>query len=842
MIRIEGRTRQRSERQDRLDRAMEWLLIALLAFAPFAFGAVEAWSEEIVVVLAAAIAICFCVKMAVARNMSVTWTWAYVPVLAVIAVAVVQIIPLPVRLVGLISPNTVAQKTELLADLYGTDTLPSFMPISFYPCATRHDLRLVLAAAVVFVVVLNVFRRPGQITRLLFAVAIIGAAVASLALAQDIVGNSKIYWFVASPHSTSLSGPFVNHSHYAQFMNLSIGAALAMIFIKAREAFGGRKATPAAVAEYLGSPDGKLIWGLCAVIALGAATIFASLSRGGMVSLMIAGAFTTVVLSSRRALKGSGWVMVVMALGAFICVLCMGFDAVYERLGTLRDLNQAGGSRWQVVRNVAVAWTRFPVTGTGLGTHEVVYPMFDRSTSTAIASHAENEYAQAAEETGAIGLGCLVAFAVLVWRSYAKSVRSARAPIRSAAYGLGFGLVAIMAHSLSDFGQHLPANAFLSVVFCALMIRLAHVGVSDGAAVRESTVTEGRSRLYGAIAWAAVCLVAAWAILGADAARRGEAHWAKAMAVERGLVKAQWQGSDDEYKDLLENAAFARDCQPDNINYGYWLDVYRWRAISRATDPNTGEIIRSPEILGFADRITADLKRTLASCPTFGPAWCVLGQLEMFSHGRDEEVVRHIERGYRLAPYHPTVCFVAGVLHMDEGNTDAAFSEWKRAIELDGQMFVEASSLLVRTFDRPDLACELAGDDTGRLAQVEQTLRESNGSDEQLSSLSDRIFRLLEQECQRGDAPAWKFAWLGEKYRTGGRMNEAIEMYRKAIALQYGQAEWHLTLAEMLSAQGLASEAARELEICLRLRPQFEPAKRLLGKIPIQAGTGTGAP
>lgn len=31
------------------DKLIEWLLIALLAFMPFAFGAVEAWSEEVVI-------------------------------------------------------------------------------------------------------------------------------------------------------------------------------------------------------------------------------------------------------------------------------------------------------------------------------------------------------------------------------------------------------------------------------------------------------------------------------------------------------------------------------------------------------------------------------------------------------------------------------------------------------------------------------------------------------------------------------------------------------------------------------------------------------------------------
>ena len=60
--------------------------------------------------------------------------------------------------------------------------------------------------------------------------------------------------------------------------------------------------------------------------------------------------------------------------------------------------------RWQILQDVAVIWSQFPLFGTGLGTHEVVYPMFESATLNTLASHAENEYAQVLEETGIAGL------------------------------------------------------------------------------------------------------------------------------------------------------------------------------------------------------------------------------------------------------------------------------------------------------------------------------------------------------------------------------------------------------------------------------------------------------
>jgi hypothetical protein len=99
------------------DKIIEWLLISLLAFMPLAFGAVEAWSEEVVVALAGAISVCFLLKLIFEKNTRLVWSWAYVPVVLFILVAVFQLIPLPGGVVSVISPGTAAVKKELLGDL-----------------------------------------------------------------------------------------------------------------------------------------------------------------------------------------------------------------------------------------------------------------------------------------------------------------------------------------------------------------------------------------------------------------------------------------------------------------------------------------------------------------------------------------------------------------------------------------------------------------------------------------------------------------------------------------------------------------------------------------------------
>jgi len=814
------------------DAAIEWLMISLLAFMPFAFGAVEAWSEQVVVVLAGSIAVCFALKLVFHRNTTFLWSWSYLPVGLFVLVAVFQLFPLPTAFVKTISPHTVALKTQLFGELPSTGTLLSSMTVSFYPNATVHDLRLVLAIAVLFVVVLNIYRRPEQLKRLLAAVAVIGGMVALLALAQDLFGNDKIYWTVAS-YGKAFSGPFINHSHYGQFMNLTIGACLALLLVRLHEAFAGRKITPPAVFEYFSSPAAKPIWLLIAIIILGTATIFVSLSRGGMVSMLIAGGFTTLILTSRRSLKGRGWIIALLALCAFVCVLYIGFDAVYDRLATLRELHEAEGGRWQILKDISVAWTKFPVIGTGLGTHEVVYPMFDRSTIPAIAGHAENEYAQAAEETGLAGLLPLVLFAVIVWAVYVRNVRCSRLPVRSAAYGLGFGLLAIMIHSLSDFGQHVPANASLSAIFCALLLVLVRISDSHEEPARQASASIGYFiKPLRICLLLVVCGIFAWSLLGANNARIAEGHWKEALITERNLIEKNWQGTNQEYIVLMKEAAAAVNYQPDNAQYQHWLNVYRWRSVSRVSDPNTGEAIIPQAAMKFVRQIVDEFHNSIKLCPTFGPSWCIAGQLETFVLN-DPVGADHIRTGFRLAPCDPTVCFVAGLLDARDGKTDESFKKFTRAVQLDGRLFADVAGVYINQFNRPDLALTIAGDNTWWLSRIANTLADMEEHKELADKAQARVKELLKSKCAEPDAPAWAFASLANIYKRENDNEMAIEYYQRALALDYSQVNWRFNLAKLLAKTEQVPEAIHEARICLRLRPQYKAAEKLIADLSV---------
>ncbi|MEA2736565.1 MAG: hypothetical protein QOE14_3016, partial [Humisphaera sp.] len=524
-------------RISRLDPIIEALLIALLAFMPAAFGAVNAWSEGVAMTLGAAIAVCLTIRAVTAASHEVRFSPAWIAVALFITVAAAQLLPLPMSIVRKVAPQTAALKTDLLEDLPDAKQVLARETISFYPLGTRGDLRIVLLAATVFAAVVIVYRDDRRMHRLLVGVALIGGAFAVLAVAQDLSRTTRIYWRVPIGE-LARSGPFANHSHYGQFMNLSIGCALALLLARLTES--SRLSFVAVV---------RRTWWLAAIIIVGLATISLSLTRGGTIAILASGAVATLVLLATRSLRQMAGVLVVLLLAAMAFLFYHGFDRVYARM-----LEPGIGSRAQMLRDTFAMTRMFPTFGVGLGAYDWIFPMFDRSYVPSTAEYVENEYVQALVDTGPLGLAAVILFAGVIAMRYLRAVRNRDDErIGLAAVGLGYGLVAVMVHSLSDFGQHLPAIACLSAVTCGLLFNLGERRVGR-------TIRFGRG--VGVVALIVVCAVSGWALVDATRAWRSERQWEHVDRLASALRRKNWKAPDEEFNALLSAASNAIATEP----------------------------------------------------------------------------------------------------------------------------------------------------------------------------------------------------------------------------------------------------------------------------------------
>jgi tetratricopeptide (TPR) repeat protein len=850
----------------RLDAAVEWLLAGMLAFLPLAFGAVEPWSEFVAVAAALALALLLVVRRLVRGDCPPGWTWAYVPLALFVLLALLQLAPLPESLVRTLSPATVAEKGRLLADLPAGSASAS-TTLSFYALATRHDLRVVLVAAAVFVAVVEVYRRPEQVRRLLLTVTCVGGLVALLALAQQATGTDQIYWLVpARRGSVADGGPFVNHNNFAQFMNLSTGAALGLLLVKLRDLGVGADLATSDVAAALREPEARPAFVYAGVVVAGMVAVFLSMSRGGMVGLLAGLALATLVLARRRHLRAQGWVVALLGLAGFGALLYLGFDAVYERLVAVRNFPEATGGRFELVRDAVGVWRKFPLLGIGLGTHAWVFPAYDRTGAAQLAQYVENDYVQALEETGALGLALVLLFAGVIWANFFRASAAQRPRVCAASTGLGFGLLAVMVHGAADFGQHVPAVAALSGVTCGLLVAMSRLAArarraeqaaedapaeeevpeapaEESAAPPQRPAPRRRPQLAAALAPVAAAVLLAWSALDANDARVAAEHSSAANRVAAALARAGWDGSDEDFTRLLQSASDATSAEPGDVELRYWLNAYRWRALARERDEQTGDLLLTEEALGHTARIVDELHAARPLCPSYGPLVSLAGQLELFVLGRD--VGReHIAASYALAPNHPDVVFTAALADAERGAWDDALSKFRRVVKLSPQTVPEVIGVLEAQYDRPDLAVAAAadGDDPGALMQLAQRLRAKGGHEAVARDAWKAGVAALERVCARSDPSPGAVAALANAYRLDGRTAEAIAAYRRALVLDYGRVEWRLELARLLDAAGRRPEALREAQICLRLWPASEEAQALVGQLVVPAAKPTSGP
>jgi O-antigen ligase/tetratricopeptide (TPR) repeat protein len=772
-----------------LDLGVEVLLAALLLYLPAAYGTTTPPYEMVAMCMGGAMAACLAVRIVLAPPRLPPL--ASGAVLLFLLVATLQLIPLPRAIVHAISPSTADTRTELLGDLPDATATLDRMTISFYPLTTQHDLRIVLLATIVLAAVLVVFRDdPRRTRRLLATIALVGAALALLALAQDITGTSKMYWLydIGLP---ARSGPFINHSHFGQFMNLAIGCALGLLLVQLSESNDDT------------SPRRKWlrVTALAAVIVLGLLTICLSLTRGGVIAMLIAGGFALLVLLSRERLRWLVPVLIGIALAVLVALMYYGFDRVYERMADPRGLH----GRLQMIHDTHDIIRRFPVLGTGLGSFEWVYPAYNHTNEANTAGYLENEYIQIAADLGLCGLALVLLFVASVWRSYARTIRAGG--IGVAAIGLGYGLAAVMIHSLSDFGQHLASVACLSAAVCGLILNL---GGRRSARPIHSVASMGLA--------AVLLLSAGWMIIGARTACRGDALWAAAQQLARPLERNDWDGTAQQYADLLAAADAAVAAEPDHAHRRYWTAFYHWRDIARERDPKTGGTAKNDRTLAAAQRVVDMLNEARKRCPVDAAIYGVLGQVEYNFLGRAIGVT-HLHTAARLDRCDPTLWQVSGEADARRGQWETAETSLRRAADLDASTMDDVITLSLDELHRPQLAERVAEPQYYRVMQVAMAMQKRPAYADQWPRVYDRAVDLLEQVCEGGNAQAWQFAALAS-YRGAQKQYEKAEKYL-AIALQMDSSvlSWRLDHARALAMLGRFDDAIREARTAQHLYP-----------------------
>jgi tetratricopeptide (TPR) repeat protein len=806
-----------------LDIALGISVVGLIVFATAAFGTVKPWSELIAIQVGAGIAAGLALRVLIAGGLPKTA--AYVPIAAFLAIVLLQITTLPAWLVGAISPRTLADKTRLLSDLPGSVERLRHMTFSYYLPASYHDLRIILLDILVFLTILAIARSPRRILALLIGFSIVAAALAVEALLQDWKNAPNILW-INGADTHAWAGPFVNHSDFSQQMNNLCGWVLALMLVAAGAAWP-RNAWR----------RGLRIAGICLLSAVFIGGVIATLycqSRGGVTCVIIGGAVVILGLVSRRGKRGLVWLIVVLGCAGLATALCVGFDSIYTHMLTIEHSNEYA-SRVSNVKDIIGISRHYPLLGTGLGTHEVFFPRYETAAGGGLSTHAEVEYAQALEETGYIGLACVLLFAGIIWVYWKRAVANAAEPITIAAIGLGFGLAAVEAQSFSDFGQHLPSLGCLTAVTCAMMINLGQLRSPVEAGGRRISMGEWASRLIGRAAFVGILLFASgWCVRGATRSALADALLERANNLESFMEDNPWDRTAGHNSEALTYVLMALDAEPLRIDANMWLGWYRWEALT--TPLGTGSPVFDPAFVPqfvvdpnhpdpeWARRTVDALNEARWACPTYGPIDTLIGEIERDPH-HDPIAEAHIRLGAELAPHVYNSLWDAASLDARQGLWEDAARLYRNLLAVNPAAGEGVISVYVNELHHPDKALEVEPTNW----QFLQTVMNSTPDAAVKQQATARIRELLIVACAGPHPSGVELASLAQIRQADGDLHSAADLYRRAIQQDYGQVGWHLALARVLLQLNDSAGAQAEVNVCLHLQPDYPPAIQLQG-------------
>lgn len=280
------------------DRLLSWTLTLLLLFTPLAFGTVEVWSIAVAELLVLVMGAIWFAQMIRDGRIQIDRTPFTVLILSFLALMLVQMLPLPLNTIKLLSPAAYSVYSVAASAL---NLQVEWRTISLDPVATREELLRVLTYAMLFWILLNRFREREQVERVIVTIIGVGFFLAVFAIIHKYSSNGKLYWIRETAQGGEPFGPYVNRNHFAGYMEialpLTIGYILAQSPLRA-----ARLAMRERLLLWTSQSTSKSILLLFAAIFMGAALILTG-SRGGLVSFAGSMVFFVMMAIMKRTAR-----------------------------------------------------------------------------------------------------------------------------------------------------------------------------------------------------------------------------------------------------------------------------------------------------------------------------------------------------------------------------------------------------------------------------------------------------------------------------------------------------------------------------------------------------------
>lgn len=384
-------------------------IAAIIIFAPVARGAVRIWSVSVVQIAACAAIFAWLYKAVNTDNYKIERTRIDLPVSLFLVLAAVSTV----------------------FSIYRHDSIFALFALFVY--------------AGIYYLLVNEFDRQ-MMTRLLLTAAYLGGALSLYGILQYLGFLGHPWWFP----QRFLSATYVNHNHFACFLELT--APLAAAFLAMR---------------LIGSPIVKAL--LAASFVFMVSAFILAQSRGAWISLAVSVIVIGILSIGGRRFNARNILIILFAVMIVFFLASAGRELISLRMKEAFIFNGDAvtqETRFKIWKGAVGIIRENPIVGTGIGTFVWAFPSFRPPALAVQANAAHNDYLEMAAD---MGVAAPLIFVWIISTILSTAIRKGREdPLR---WACATGVLSMSLHGIVDFNFHIPANVFIFILLSAYIMK-----------------------------------------------------------------------------------------------------------------------------------------------------------------------------------------------------------------------------------------------------------------------------------------------------------------------------------------------------------------------------------
>ncbi len=830
------------------------ILLLALVWAPWAFGAYEYWAQRwLALSLLAGLAFWW-FETAMNNRKTQVFPYLFFPVAAGLLIGFVQLFGLPEPIANLL--------LERQIDIFDrfTERGEASASISVDPDGTWRQIRLLVIAIGALLLGCRFFRSRRDIVLLLTTMSLNGAVISFYGIVQRLTGENNIFWPVEIEVTRQLYGPFVNRNNAAGYLLICLACAIGLlpILMAERKNTGPQNLISKEIPfwrqinyhliEFIAELTAKKV-ALLLLIVLLTSGVIASLSRGGVLALLIGGAATIMLYGMARKPKNATFIFVpLIAIIALLTGWLSFGDQLMERFERVDLVNTSDSDvRMQHWQSTWPATSDFGPLGAGLGSYQGVHRLYRSDPESVVFHYAENNYYQSLIEAGWPGLLLFLSAWTLAYLCARFTLNRGSSPTTIAIGTMGMFLIfSQMTASFFDFGLYAPSNMFAVAVLFGFV---SYHAQSLGDRLKEKTWIQFQLPNY-AIQIAVLILFGGTCIVALDLHQRAGIE-ALLRPRENGLNPDSMPAkeTEDRLADLMPRVLATPS--PDGLNHLAALWIHRGRLARLQTvqsqlgiDNLEGKSLElvwdATDLQAMHDEIhalSADRKygavsfrrqeairenlpraqQLLAQSRNLSPLQPVvhlrLAQVSAVV-GPTEAGHASMERAIELAPANPNFRLVAGIYYLESNEPELAAPHLRKLLELEPGRFRRVLELLTARTNRsiepedPTYIVEqvIPDDPTMLFAMASEFFPARSQQQSEILNRAAELIVNAEQRIQE------HVILLGDIRQIQGNREEAIDLYSSALLSQPSDRNTRFKRAKLYRELGELEKALDDAE------------------------------